>query len=728
MSCLEFANPENVDALLRYSPKDLISLCPEDMTETANNDPIRNKLAYMKEVHSYLKELKRNNYQLPREYNYSKNLKTEGRLFVEGFGIQKLWKPFRDFILPKTATDYDMVNAHPSILLSMCKESGNGLTTTYLESYINNREDILKKYNLTKKQILKTINCDRITTTNRWLKNFHDEIKDIQKHYWEKYPEHQEDKTNKRGSLLNKLLCINENRFLQEACNGLDVMVYMFDGFISCSVECYLEELNAKTQEAGIRWEKKSIDSTLNIDYQFESLEPQLLNYEDYKPIFEENNCIVKEPFSHYRKGIDGWYALTLADFRGLYQNCWVTHCEWNGKTKKMEEKEKRFIDIWLDDANRLTYQIANNYLPPMVCPPNALNLFTGFKLDYNSDFNPNKQGLQKILNHIKFLCGDDNTEAVYDWMEQWIAHRIHLPGRIPKCSIVIKTPEGYGKGLLFQMLENIFGQSFCMSTADSEYLFGKFNMRDGKVLIALNEASGKDTFMNSDKFKEMITDPTFAWQAKGSKPLTLNNVAGYFIFTNNDIPVKVPENERRFMVVDLHRGIEKPSSEYFNELWELINDRDVLLTFINHLKLILNKNFDFAKERPKTEYYKALTKSVACYNTEFIVYLLSKHYKEEYTAKELHLIYKNYMEGRDLKPLNACLLGMKLKGYKGIENVRITKGPDKGCKKYVLDWKVLLNEIQTLIEDDEYCYINKKRAYSSSDISQDSEVDELDK
>ena len=156
MSCLEFANPENVDALLRYSPKDLVSLCPDDITETANNDPIRNKLAYMKEVHSYLKELKRNNYQLPREYNYSKNLKTEGRLFVEGFGIQKLWKPFRDFILPKTATDYDMVNAHPSILLSMCKESGNGLTTTYLESYINNREDILKKYNLTKKQILKT--------------------------------------------------------------------------------------------------------------------------------------------------------------------------------------------------------------------------------------------------------------------------------------------------------------------------------------------------------------------------------------------------------------------------------------------------------------------------------------------------------------------------------------------------------------------------------------------
>ena len=75
MSCLEFANPENVDALLRYSPKDLVSLCPDDITETANNDPIRNKLAYMKEVHSYLKELKRNNYQLPREYNYSKKAK-----------------------------------------------------------------------------------------------------------------------------------------------------------------------------------------------------------------------------------------------------------------------------------------------------------------------------------------------------------------------------------------------------------------------------------------------------------------------------------------------------------------------------------------------------------------------------------------------------------------------------------------------------------------------------
>jgi hypothetical protein len=50
------------------------------------------------------------------EYNYSKFMKTSGRLFSNG--IQNVPKEVRGFLFGDTTTDFDMKNAHHKIILN----------------------------------------------------------------------------------------------------------------------------------------------------------------------------------------------------------------------------------------------------------------------------------------------------------------------------------------------------------------------------------------------------------------------------------------------------------------------------------------------------------------------------------------------------------------------------------------------------------------------------------
>ena len=168
-----------------------------------------------------------------RIYSYStstydfysdKDYEYESRLYC-GNSIQSLSCAIRGFLCNGLMTDIDMKNAHPVILLYICKL--HNIQCPELTNYVLNRDRILYEYggerDIAKTKFLKSMNdgheCHK--REKKILKLFDREMKLLQKlipsqHYPDIYESVPNDKKqiNWCGSALNRVLCNYENKIL----------------------------------------------------------------------------------------------------------------------------------------------------------------------------------------------------------------------------------------------------------------------------------------------------------------------------------------------------------------------------------------------------------------------------------------------------------------------------------------------------------------------------------
>ena len=106
-----------------------------------------------------------------------------GRLYAmkPNFGVQGLQSRISSLLVKKYVRDIDMKNAHPTLLVYLCKR--HDVDCPYLEAYVNNRAKICEKHGLEKRQILVAINKDKpVKTTSTWFRNFQTEM--VQTREW----------------------------------------------------------------------------------------------------------------------------------------------------------------------------------------------------------------------------------------------------------------------------------------------------------------------------------------------------------------------------------------------------------------------------------------------------------------------------------------------------------------------------------------------------------------
>lgn len=180
-----------------------------------------------------------------RIYNYSIGTIKEkgGRLYCGG-SIQGMPKFIRGFLMKHT-TDIDAKTCHPTILRYLCKI--NNIECQKLDFYVENRDIIIKMGSATKDDYLKSINDSKINKKikDNFFKEFDEEMKKIQKKIVEilEYKDiiesvpKEKKEYNWNGSALNRILCMYENKILQEVIitlNSLDIeiAVLMFDGLM----------------------------------------------------------------------------------------------------------------------------------------------------------------------------------------------------------------------------------------------------------------------------------------------------------------------------------------------------------------------------------------------------------------------------------------------------------------------------------------------------------------
>ena len=318
-----------------------------------------------------------------------------------------------------------------------------------------------------------------------------------------------------------------------------------------------------------------------------------------------------------------------------------------------MENKQKNFMTKWTDDAEIKYYEDINFYPLPVKVPDNEYNLYNGLRAEKDLKEIESTGDISRILKHIFYLCGEDQTNANY--LINMMAHRVKYPGVLPKVAIVMRSAQGVGKNLLSDFFGNcILGSRYYICDSNADTFLGRFGCGlKNKLLAVMNEVSGKDTFGNEGKIKNFITDPQVRYEAKNVNYIMINNYAMLWFFTNNRHPVNVEHTDRRFVIFDCsNKTLEQKKDGYFKNLVSDMKDEIVQKTFYDYLMNIdIEEDFDFEDNRPKTKAYHEMKEMSIPPIIRFFKWKLENKFIEQYEySNDLFNEYKQFCDETNTK------------------------------------------------------------------------------
>lgn len=661
---------------------------------------------YIKNVKTWLNKIIASKGTIKTNYKYSSVLKDHGRLYVKKFGIQSLQSDIRGFLCNELYKDYDMINAHPTILNYINNTYLEGIETPFLEKYINNRNEILKKWKVTKQEVLIWMNTESsYKGSNQFLKGIDTEFKLIQNKimtcnddYFLTICRSKNKKGNLKGTFLNRVLCCFENKILNEVTNivgSKNVGSLMFDGlFINNKFNDFdiIEKFNECTKKYGVKWTEKPHSDKIQIDQDM-VLPVYEDSYTKTKNIFEENHFMIEQPIIFGKESEDKTehYLYSITDFSNLCKPykydindglpCELLH-SWIG-----DETRRSFKRIIFNPSTR--EHIDNQY-----------NIFNGF--NYNERINNqdyNEEGVELFLNHIKLLC--NHEQEATDYLLNYLAHLFQTPEILPEVAIVISGMKGVGKDLLTDYIQSILGLDYITRTQKFSNLFGNFNPAiKNKLVIQINEVSGKDGFTLKEDLKNFITEQNVIINEKGLKQYTIKNYARLFLYCNNENPVEITEDNRRFWVV---KTGEKQNSEYYDKLYSNKNNSNILHSIYTYFLKRDLTNFNIRKF-PITKKMNIMQQ----HNTNPLYYYLHDTYEDEtlpsvfVSGKDLFYSVLNYYEEEGYSTTNISARSVKsflCNINKNPIEYKVKKIDKKTTRGYNINIKQLLEVIKPIIE-----------------------------
>lgn len=612
---------------------------------------------------------------LHTKYNFSKNLKTYGRLFASSVSLQSMPREIRNALAFGKYYDIDMKNAHPVLLAQYCKK--NNIRCDIVDKYIANREDILneisKQNNITLEEgkfvILSILNggvCEDIK--GEFIDLFKKEMKDIHnmmcKINIEEYKKVKSRKDwNKEGTLVNVILCKLEHQLLMNAVyfmrsKGYNVDALVFDGFMVRKGELKIDEDILKELENYIKekteynmlFVDKSITNIIDMSKYPDPIEEIKDNskYLKDKEEFEKNHIKILHPQMYLSNLINNklmdYQSETkiVASYKHLKTEIMCTD--------KQELKTVPFIIYWLNDPHIRLYN-------SLVFVPkggeydredyNTWREFTNENIDlpkgYEQDSNPYVMRYKEFVNKLF-----NNKEDQASYFNAWCANIIQRPAeRSCICIVLYSLEEGTGKNMITKTIEKCIGSSYVNYISDvSNQLFGKHSAAElNKLLVVLNEVKGKDTYTNTDLFKTRITDDKREVELKGKDAFEMRNYASYIINTNNLNAVNAGEKDRRFCVLECINP-EINNKLYFSKYEKEINNNPEAIRCIYEYLKNFNiesvvPDYIFADARPMTDIYDELRACNTIKEWDFLEYYIKNNVDYE-KGMQLHRVFMN--------------------------------------------------------------------------------------
>jgi hypothetical protein len=527
-----------------------------------------------------------------------------GRLYVKGGGIQSLQHQVRNFVSGEYYYDVDMVNCHPRILLHVCKT--HNIQTVCLSEYVDDRETVLRENGLSKQDILIAMYTDnnKVKRTNEWFNCFIYELKNIKKTLLPILKEAgviTNNIKNPDSSILSRHLNSIESTIIQIAIQyfGTHAEVPMFDGVMVRKDFCDEHELdghmaclNDRLQEefhGCIIFKAKSTDC----DIQLPEVDNDAKEYPLAKIEFEKHHFLTVNPFVFWKQNrvTDGSFEynqLRPDEFKLVCKEYKIIDYKANGDLVIDD-----IFNKWMGDRTKKQYDKIDfvPYGKSHNCPPYIYNTFDGFHA-------PTLQGYTNPVDVSNFktliwnLC--DENQEMNDYVTNYIAHMFQCPDKLPEEIIVFKSWTGTGKDTLVRTLQRLMGNKYVAITEEPDHIFGQFNdTLKSKICVFLNEMEGKHGVNYQEKLKGHSTSQFNRVNAKYEKPIIESNHCRLFINSNNDNPVNVQMNDRRFVICQSGYGLVANTAdplhagkvrEFWNKYYEQLRSDDWVASLYEYL------------------------------------------------------------------------------------------------------------------------------------------------
>ncbi len=387
-------------------------------------------------------------------------------------------------------------------------------------------------------------------------------------------------------------------------------------------------------------------------------------------PYFEEYHCKVLSPFCYIEK---------RRNKVSMYKHTEFIH-------KNLNLMKGDFIKEWLETSHIKEFDRVDFFPPPLKTPEGVYNTYTGLRIDGIKSYE--ETDFSKITDHIKLMVGVDEetnigyNKKAYDYMLDYLAHMVQKVGELPRVALLFKGEQGTGKNIFWNLFgKKILGREYVLETAEMEKVVGRFNMLNQKFIVILDETTGKDSFTNSDKLKNIITQDTIAWEQKGIQGITINNCGRYIFLTNNDTPIKIEMTDRRFVVFEMNPE-KRNNAEYFSNLVKDFNNDNVVMSFVNFLKNRDISNWNSIGDRPITKVYRDLQAvNIPIYARFLIDWCMKNDENKEYNGTSFFRKFTDYLEkGNFNLQISITAFGRFIKKYKGV----ISKRTMNGMKYYL--------------------------------------------
>ncbi len=600
--------------------------------EASNKDGYKWSVrSYMTSVMKFLINLSKMEYDedgvgiIKRNYKYGKN-SSDGRLYVEGMGLQSLQVDLKNYLSGEYYVDLDIVNCIPSLMYYCFKQ--NGLFSPKLEEYVNNREKVLQEEYLTKQDIIIVLNKDRpyIKKKSNWLRGFADEIKSNRLKLYE-IIEHLKIKTdnieNPISSVVGQYLKMIESDIIQTVNNYLKSMypniciVNMFDGLnierlegIDFTLE--LENINKMfASYEYISFKYKSLECDIDLDLENNNF----LDYEVVKLEFEKKHFLVKNPYTFWVQSRDSdgklnYYQQRTNDFKLICEEYRIE--TFNDKGDLVE---KSIFDKWIKDIDKRQYDRID-FLPYgkiNTTPMYVYNTFKGF--EYCNDETPHEEvDISNFQEYISNLCNDNKELSEY--LIKYIAHIFQYPCYRTEQILVFKGWTGAGKDTLYRLLKAIIGKDYIDLTGNIYDVFGKFNsILFNKLALFINELEGKDGFENQQKLKNFSTGIENRVNDKNEKCVIQKNYIRLFIAGNSNNLVNIEQNDRRIVIfktgMRLIKNVKDPiqreyATKFWNKFYEDMGNKNWLRSVFKYLIELDLSNYN-PKNPPEIEEKKVM-------------------------------------------------------------------------------------------------------------------------
>ena len=565
--------------------------------------------------------------------------KYDGRIF-SSLSLQSFACQIRNSLAVSKYYDIDIKNSQCSFYLDFAKK--NNIMSINLENYVLNRDKLLKSVDISKKDILTYINGDFVVDKYpEWLKNMKKEFKTIGELLTVREPELLKEvkKKAKNGNISGKMISqyyqIEEKKIIDNAlkwceANKFEVGTLIHDGFLiekDKRINKEIKDLNSYIKGTGydIEFIIKPMTELLDIptdilyktkrDYEEEQIE----KYKKLKQEFEETNAKILNPLVWITTDIAGNKCFEKhSNFKAKYID-WKKATQ-NGKILKFDlytenGKPRTFIENYLNDPNKKSYDRID-FIPDInECPENVYNLFDGFNIFKlkNAEYKPNtKERFDKLINHFKFLLddGSDKIQEYFDYLIQFFAHIILNPMEKTKVLPILRSKEGWGKNIMTDFIGVIcMNDKYHLETRNAKAeIFGDFNgIMAEKLFVVFDEADPEESKYFYDKLKGEITNNKLILKKKGIENTTIKSYTQYMATTNHEeLPFKLSSSNRRFVCFECTKP--KPNQKYFSELAFdkdcIMKDQTVQKMFLEYIKEIYDENYDFTLF-PKTNFYK---------------------------------------------------------------------------------------------------------------------------